>query len=133
MLWRPISCLVSWTNQSYVNLSWSILIKSCLARIETIVALRAQGRDCTNSSSTWLYMLPHDCSCFHTGHYIICWQVPLQHLQKMSISLAGASDGSLVRTCMLYMNQFRNSRHPMAMKRWSRVTFRLLTDNLMIY
>lgn len=79
MLWRPISCLVSWTNQSYVNLSWSILIKSCLARIETIAALRAQGRDCTNSSSTWLYMLPHDCSCFDTGHYIICWQVPLKN------------------------------------------------------
>lgn len=92
MLCRRISCLVSWTNQSYVNLSWSILIKSCLARIETIAALRAQGRDCTNSSSTWLYMLPHDCSCFHSGHYIICW-----HLQKMSISLAGGLSRSRAR------------------------------------
>lgn len=144
MLCRRISCLVSWTNQSYVNLSWSILIKTCLARIETIAALRAQGRDCTNSSSTWLNMLPQDCSCFHSGHYIICWQVPLKNefttLAKnvditsgRSLAAARASDGSLVRACMLYMNQFRNSRHPMAMKRWSRVTFRLLTDNLMIY
>lgn len=24
-------------------------------------------------------MLPHDCSCFHSGHYIICWQVPLKN------------------------------------------------------
>lgn len=144
MLCRPISCLVSWTNQSYVNLSWSILIKTCLARIETIAALRAQGRDCTNSSSTWLYMLPQDCSCFHSGHYIICWQVPLKNefttlAKNVDIpsgrSLAAARARRMVRLSVpaCYMNQFRNSRHPMAMKRWSRVTFRLLTDNLMIY
>lgn len=24
-------------------------------------------------------MLPQDCSCFHGGHYIICWQVPLKN------------------------------------------------------
>lgn len=144
MLCRRISCLVSWTNQSYVNLSWSIFIKTCLARIETIAALWAQGRDCTNSSSTWLYMLPQDYSCFHGGHYIICWQVPLKNefttLAKnvdipsgRSLAAARARVGWFACPCLHAMNQFRNSRHPMAMKRWSRVTFRLLTDNLMIY
>lgn len=69
---------------------------------------------CTNSSSTWLYMLPQDCSGFHRGRYIICWQLPFKNefttlakkcrysWREVSCSRARASEGSLVRACMLW-------------------------------
>lgn len=141
MLCRLFFCLVSWTYQSYVNLPWSILIKLVWHVWKRSTRTKQY---CTNSSSTWLYMLPQDCSGFHRGRYIICWQLPFKNefttlakkcrysWREVSCSRARASEGSLVRACML-LNQFRNPRHPMAMKCWSRVTFRLLTDNLMIY
>lgn len=104
-------CLVSWTYQSFVNLSWSILIKLVWHVWKRSTRTKQY---CTNSSSTWLYMLPQDCSGFHRGRYIICWQLPFKNefttlakkcrysWREVSCSRARASEGSLVRACMLW-------------------------------